>query len=148
MPATGGRTGIANIGYEGRTLAGLIEALRADGVAVVVDIRADPVSRRPEFVGSRMAGSLGAAGLEYVQLRELGVPREVRAGARDAAGKGRLLAWYRDHLDGRPELVERLVEMSKGTRIALLCYERDESECHRSVLSERLREEGVRVDAL
>jgi len=44
--------------------------------------------------------------------------------------------------------VERLVEMSKGTRIALLCYERDESECHRSVLSERLREEGVRVDAL
>jgi uncharacterized protein (DUF488 family) len=143
-----GRTGIANIGYEGRSIGELIDALKADGVRTVVDVRADPVSRRPEFIGTRMARSLEAAGLGYVQVRELGVPRDVRKDAKGAAGKGRLLAWYRDYLDGRPELLGRLVEMSKGPRIAMLCYEREESECHRGVLSERLRAAGVRVDAL
>jgi len=148
MPGTRGRTGVANIGYQGRTIAELVEALEADGVARVVDIRADPVSRRPEFNAKRLELSLRDAGIEYVPLGELGIPREVRKGPEGKSGKGALLEWYTRHLDANPELVGRLVEMSKGPRIAMLCYEHVESECHRGVLSERLRAAGIRVDAL
>ena len=148
MPGKRGRTGIANIGYEKRTVHELIEALRADGVRKVVDVRADPVSRRAEFNAKRLELSLRDAGIEYVPLREMGIPREVRKGPEGKAGKGALLEWYARHLDANPGLVGRLVEMSKGPRIALLCYEREESECHRGVLSQRLRAAGVRVDAL
>ncbi len=147
-PADGGRVGIANIGYEGRSIEELIAILREDGVRTVVDVRADPWSRRPELIGARLGRSLEAAGLVYVQAKELGVPSEVRKGAKDAAGFERLLEWYRRYLDGRPELVDRLVGMARGTRIAMLCYEREEAQCHRGVLSDRLRARGMTVDAL
>ena len=36
--------------------------------------------------------------------------------------------------------------MSKKSRIALMCFENDPNYCHRSILANKLRREGVEVD--
>ena len=39
------------IGYEGAVVDDLIATLRRAGVADLIDVRANPYSRRPEFIG-------------------------------------------------------------------------------------------------
>jgi uncharacterized protein (DUF488 family) len=59
---------IFTIGYEGATQAELIAALRAAGVARVIDVRAVPMSRKPGFSKNVLAAGLAEAGFDYVHL--------------------------------------------------------------------------------
>ena len=56
---------IYSVGYEGLTVAGLVERLQQSRIEEVVDVRASPSSRRPGFSKKRLAESLAAAGIAY-----------------------------------------------------------------------------------
>ena len=138
---------IFTIGYEGATQAEVIAALRAAGVELLVDIRAVPLSRRPGFSKNILAAGLREAGIDYVGLKALGTP----AAGREAARKGNQ-ARLRDIYAGQLELPEAMVEAERlrdlaGERpTALLCFEREASACHRSLLLEMLFADAERVD--
>jgi len=138
---------IFTIGYEGATQAELIAALQAAGVEVLADIRAVPLSRRPGFSKNILAAGLGEAGIGYVGLKPLGTPAE----GREAARKGqhaRLAQIYAAQLD-LPEAIvagAQLRELASERPTALLCFERDPSCCHRSLLVEALFAGAERVD--
>jgi uncharacterized protein (DUF488 family) len=63
-------SGIAGWGYEGRTVADLVEFTRAMGAEWVVDVRLNPLSRKPGFSKRALATDLAAAALD--RLTELG----------------------------------------------------------------------------
>ncbi|MDG4769766.1 DUF488 domain-containing protein [Solwaraspora sp. WMMD792] len=63
--------GLIGIGYEGRSVDGLIAELRAAGVSRLVDVRLTPISRKPGFSKSALAKALNAAGIAYEHRREL-----------------------------------------------------------------------------
>ena len=138
---------IFTIGYEGATQAEVIAALRAAGVELLADIRAVPLSRRPGFSKNILAAGLREAGIDYVGLKALGTP----AAGREAARKGNQ-ARLRDIYAGQLELPEAMVEAERlrdlaGERpTALLCFEREASACHRSLLLEMLFADAERVD--
>jgi len=73
---------IFTIGYEGATVDGFIGALRKAGVALVLDIRAAPVSRKKGFSKNPLAQHLSEAGTGYRHLRGLGTPKQGREAAR------------------------------------------------------------------
>jgi uncharacterized protein (DUF488 family) len=126
---------IFTIGYEGATVAEFISALQNAGVERVIDVRALPNSRRPGFSKTPLRNALAEAGIDYVHLRALGTPAEGRAAAR----AGRIEDLQRIYA-GQLELPEamaagaQMVEMAKEKPSALLCYEREPSGCHRSLL--------------
>lgn len=130
---------IWTIGYEAATQGGVIGALEQARVEVLADIRYLPLSRRPGFSKSALAAALREAGIEYRHIKPLGTPAEGRAAARrgDHAALARVYA-------GQLELPEALAAMAElrdlasGKRVALLCYEREASECHRSLLIDAL----------
>ena len=65
------------IGHSTRTLDELVAALRAHGVATLVDIRAFPMSRRmPHFNRESLEVELPKRGLRYVWMKELGGHRK------------------------------------------------------------------------
>ncbi|HKX35050.1 MAG TPA: DUF488 domain-containing protein [Rhizorhapis sp.] len=138
---------IFTIGYEGATQAEVIAALQAAGVELLADIRAVPLSRRPGFSKNILAAGLREAGIDYVGLKALGTP----AAGREAARKGNQ-ARLRDIYAGQLELPEAMVEAERlrdlaGERpTALLCFEREASACHRSLLLEMLFADAERVD--
>ena len=110
-------------------------ALTQAGVEQVIDVRALPLSRRPGFSKSALSASLKEAGIDYIHLKALGTPKA----GRDAAKKGdreTLEAVYDAQLE-LPEAQAQAAVMrdhARGKRSVLLCYERDPSCCHRTLL--------------
>jgi len=140
---------IWTIGYEQATQAAVIDTLAAAGVEVLADVRALPLSRRPGFSKSSLAAAVGEAGMTYRHFRPLGTPAEGRAAARrhDHPALERIYA-------GQLELPEALAAMAElrdlagERRVALLCYERQTAECHRSLLIAALLPDFAVVDLL
>ncbi|MES2494228.1 MAG: DUF488 domain-containing protein [Pseudomonadota bacterium] len=138
---------IWTIGYEQATQASVIDTLAAAGVEVLADVRALPLSRRPGFSKSSLAAAVGEAGMAYRHFKPLGTPAEGRAVARrhDHAALERIYA-------GQLELPEALAAMAElralagERRVALLCYERNAAECHRSLLIAALLPDFTAVD--
>ena len=126
---------IFTIGYEKTTQPELIAALQAAGVNRVIDVRAVPLSRRPGFSKNILRNGLAEAGIDYVHLKALGTPAE----GREAARKGRHADLERIYA-GQLELPEAIVagaemrELAAEKPSALLCYEREPSGCHRTLL--------------
>lgn len=128
---------IFTIGYEGATQAELVAALQVAGVALLADVRAVPLSRRPGFSKNVLAAGLRDAAIGYVGLKALGTPPD----GRDAARRGDHATLARVYA-GQLELPEamvagaRLRELAEAQTTALLCFERDPAGCHRSLLIE------------
>ena len=128
---------IFTIGYEGATQAEVIAALSAAGVRTLADVRAVPLSRRPGFSKNILAAGLREAGIDYVGLKALGTPPEGREAARKN-DHARLTEIYA----GQLELPEALAPMAQLRSLtdeaptAVLCFERDPTCCHRTLLVE------------
>ena len=126
---------IFTIGYEGATVDEVIATLERAGVEQLIDVRQLPLSRRPGFSKSSLAAALAERGIGYVHLKALGTPKP----GRDAAKKGdraTLESVYATQL-GLPEAQAQAAQMrvlAANKRSALLCFERDPSMCHRTLL--------------
>lgn len=55
---------------------------------------------------------------------------------------------FKKELEGKSQMkvLERIVEKSKESDIWLFCYCKDTDRCHRSIVGERLKEMGVRIN--
>lgn len=130
---------LSTIGYEGKTLEEMLAELKAAGVEIVLDVRAVASSRRPGFSKTALSLALREQGIDYLHLRPLGTP----AAGREAARKGRIgemRAIYGGQLE-TPEAELALAQAlgEAGERhAALLCYEKEAPDCHRSMLAERM----------
>lgn len=130
------------IGYEVATIPSLLSALEAEGVEILVDVRAVASSRRPGFAKSKLAANLDGAGIVYRHLRGLGTPAEGRAAAR--AGRHeemhRIFLAHMETPAAQDEL-ETLEELvTSGRRVCLLCLEANPTHCHRSLVAQALSE--------
>lgn len=128
---------LATIGYEHATPAALVAALRAAGVATVVDVRALANSRKPGFAKRALSASLAEAGIGYEHLPALGTP----AAGREAARSGRPAVMRRifaEHLTGveAQAALAELREQARRERVCLLCLEADPAHCHRTLVAE------------
>lgn len=137
--------GLAGIGYEGRTVEELVDVLRGAEVEVVVDVRLNPVSRKPGLSKRRLAARLQEDGIEYRHEPDLGNPKDNRDGfhsARPEAARQR----FRERLRSTgAEAVGRVVLLAADRRVALLCFEHDRHRCHRDLVLARATELDVTV---
>ena len=134
---------IYSVGYEGLTVAGLVERLQQSRIEELVDVRANPFSRRPGFSKKKLSESLAAAGIAYRHEPLLG------SAFRDEEDFDVAMDLMRAHLAGGDpaEAVTGLVALADGRRIAVLCLENDQRRCHRQVVLEAAvaREPGLEV---
>jgi uncharacterized protein (DUF488 family) len=134
---------IFTIGYEGASVPAFIAALRDAGVALVLDIRAAPVSRKKGFSKTHLAQHLSEAGIGYRHMRGLGTPKQGREAARsgDHDSFERL---FRNHLK-EPEVLLDLgeaLDLAAAQPVCLLCLERDPQQCHRLIITQRMSKES------
>jgi len=61
------------IGYEKRTIGEYIEILVTNDVALVIDVRKNPLSRKKGFSKKALASALSEVGIAYRHLPELGI---------------------------------------------------------------------------
>lgn len=131
---------LCTVGYERRTVDELITALTRAAVEVLVDVRLTPLSRKPGLSKNRIATRLYAAGIDYLHLPQLGNPRDNRDGFR--RGDDAAVAKYRDVLrtpEGQAAL-DQLLRLATHRRVAVMCFEREAADCHRSMVADALVE--------
>jgi hypothetical protein len=135
---------VFGIGYEGLALEDFIQDLQDRGVMYLVDVRLNPISRKRGFSKTRLSEALALHGIEYVHLRDLGNPKDNRAGFWDTYTP----AWdaardrYRGMLESETarQAFSDLEELAQtGSIVALMCFERAECNCHRAVILERIK---------
>lgn len=131
---------IYSVGYEGFELPGLIHCLRDAQVRTLFDVRLTPVSRKKGFSRKTLSAELKRAGIAYVHDKDLGNPPDNRDSFRRGdGGEGR---WRMREIlsNGSGSALQRLVESASYERVAVLCVEREETRCHRQVITEMVRE--------
>ena len=128
---------VISIGYEGKSVEELITVLAEHDVDVLVDVRENPISRKRGLSKRRFSELLHLEGIGYLHERSLGNPRDNRDAFRsgDAAARH----YFEEHLDnGASAALQSVQDLAVERRIALLCYEQDSEQCHRSVIIDRL----------
>jgi uncharacterized protein (DUF488 family) len=131
------------VGYEKLRVEELFALLKGAGVHCLVDVRDAPWSRVHDYrkgVLEDRLESLGAAQgyhVRYVSMPSLGNPAENRKSERNLADA---MAFYRQHVQTRAKELAELRDVIARCRAALMCYEADPAECHRSELARIMAE--------
>lgn len=127
-----------NLGYQGKSLAAFCNALIANSVKVLIDVRLNPWSQRPEFRKSALESALAEHGIKYVHCKEAGNPYRPQKGEKlDFADCAKKFGLY---IEKNPTIIDRLEAILTNQVGALLCYEAQRSECHRGILIDALTE--------
>lgn len=130
------RIAVYTVGYEGKSIDGFLNGLLRTGIRTIIDVRANPVSRKYGFAGKSLARIAGRVGLAYHHFPELGIPTSRRAGLTDMESYRVLLNRYESQLVSRQKQdVLRVVRLVRETPSALLCMEADVQRCHRGRLA-------------
>ncbi|WP_420611956.1 DUF488 family protein [Candidatus Spongiisocius sp.] len=131
---------VVSVGYERRSIEEFVEMLSANRVDVLVDVRLNPISRKRGFSKTALTKALDEVGIAYRHERSLGNPKENRDPFRRGLQSAR--DRYVQHLqNGASTSYGSVINLARDTRIALLCYEREHSECHRSCILEMAQQE-------
>ena len=128
------------IGYEGISFEAYANQLIKNNVRLLCDVRRNPLSRKFGFSKSSLGMMLPRLGIVYLHIPELGIPSELRRSLDTEDDYARLFADYRKKLpaqSGSLAKVEQLLRQHK--RIALTCFEKEHTSCHRHCVSDWLK---------
>lgn len=133
---------IWTVGHSNVTFEVLLERLQRAAIERVADVRRYPMSRRhPQFGQVRLAASLQAAGIEYAHFPELGGHRQPAPESPNTAWRNEAFRGYADYME-TPEFeagLERLLDLSRDRRTAVMCAEAHWTNCHRGLIADRLK---------
>lgn len=137
------------IGYQLRSIGEFVGILKDAGIDVLVDVRDVAFSHKPGFSGGALRDALATRGIRYVHAQFAGNPKWLRENSESTSDALELYRWY---LDEFPEIVaefESAIDKlnAGGKSPAIMCFERDPAECHRTIIAERWarRARGRRV---
>jgi uncharacterized protein (DUF488 family) len=147
---------VATVGVYGATLEVFLDALRANDVRLLVDVRQRRGVRGSEYAwanAQRLQAALAGAGIAYSHQKELAPTTELRhlqyeEDARVGAGKRSRVELapayverYTREILGQFDLAALVEELPADGASALMCVERDPEACHRSLIADRLAAE-------
>lgn len=137
------------VGHGARTAEALIAVLREARIALVVDVRRHPGSRRhPQFGRASLAAALAAAGVGYLWEGEaLGGLRAPAAASRHRALAEASFRAFADQMGTREFQVALARMLAEAARrpTAMLCAERDPAHCHRRLIADAALARGAMV---
>jgi uncharacterized protein (DUF488 family) len=136
------------LGHSTRSIDEFIKLLAAECITMLVDVRSFPSSKRlPHFNQSEFSEALAAEGIQYVHLRELGGRRTARKDSLNTSWQNAGFRGYADYMETEPFRagIEKLLEVARVQRTAIMCAEALWWRCHRSLISDYLKAKGVVV---
>ncbi|MFA5570659.1 MAG: DUF488 domain-containing protein [Sphaerochaetaceae bacterium] len=133
--------GLYTIGYEGMTIDGFLQQLIKHNVKILVDVRKNAFSMRLEFRKRAFIEALTKAGIKYRSLPEVGIPSHKRKELATVGRQEELFDWYKKVvLPNNDEAVRIIGSLVDKENVALMCFEKEYFNCHRSYFAEYCRE--------
>jgi len=129
-----GRT-LFTIGYEGRTIEAFINTLIINGVKLLCDVRKNPMSRKFGFSKGKLEHITGTAGIKYIHIPNLGIESDKRSALANTEDYKMLFDNYKKTLPDLEPCINWVYSLlCSNARVALMCYEREATMCHRHVI--------------
>ncbi|MGA8296331.1 MAG: DUF488 domain-containing protein [Acidimicrobiales bacterium] len=130
---------LVTVGHGTATETAFTELLVRTGLALVIDVRSAPGSRRhPQFARGEMQRWLPENGIEYRWEPDLGGFRRPRPDSRNVALRNPSFRGFADYME-REELKEALSALASETkerRVAIMCAESLWWRCHRRLIAD------------
>jgi uncharacterized protein (DUF488 family) len=127
---------IYTVGYEGKSVDTFFNGLLTNGIASILDVRANPISRKYGFARKSMSEIAAKLDIDYFHLPELGISSSDRSSLSDFDSYQVLLDRYEtEMLPDRGDVVASVVQLLQQKPSALLCMEKDVRCCHRGRLA-------------
>ncbi len=136
------------VGHSTHALAAFTGILRAHDIEAVADVRLLPGSRRfPHFNREALEQSLEKVGLVYQHFPELGGRRKARPDSPNTAWRNESFRGYADHMESAEfkKGIEALQDLAGRKRTAIMCAEAVWWQCHRAIISDWLKVNGIEV---
>ena len=139
---------IFTVGHSTRPIEEFIDLLKEHGIADLVDVRTVPKSRyNPQFNCENLPKSLHEARIAYRHMPELGGLRHPNRDSTNTGWRNLSFRGYADYMQ-TPEFergLEKLIDLSAGISVAIMCAESVPWRCHRSLIADALVARGVAV---
>jgi uncharacterized protein (DUF488 family) len=140
---------IWTIGHSTRTLAEFLELLKYNRIEALADVRRYPGSRKyPHFNEAELSFSLAGSGIEYVPFKQLGGRRRPRPDSVNTIWRSESFRGYADYMETAEFKVAILYlqGLARRKRTAIMCSEAVWWRCHRALIADYLKAEGVTVE--
>ena len=138
------------VGYEGFDVEDFVTFLKKNKIKLIADLRKNPISRKRGFSKNKLAEQLKEKKIEYLHFKNLGTPTEWRR--QQAAGKmsrSKMFELYTDKIiPMASKEIEQLRKLLREKNTAILCYEADATDCHRSYVAKeisRLEKKKIKI---
>lgn len=130
---------LSTLGYEGKTVDEFLAILIKNQVNLLVDVRANAISRKFGFSKTRMRDVCNQSEIEYIHLSELGIDTTSRNLAKQSGDWSALFKTYQKSLKSKISEVERIAKfVNEGRQACLVCFEHAACDCHRSYLAKHI----------
>ena len=142
------RITLYTIGHSTRRIEEFIALLKDAQVELLADVRRFPGSRRyPHFGQTALAESLAEVGIEYIHFSDLGGRRSARKDSPNTAWRNAAFRGYADYMlsDSFHAAIDRLLELARARRTAIMCAEALWWQCHRGLIADYLKAAGHKV---
>jgi uncharacterized protein (DUF488 family) len=140
---------IWTIGHSTRMIDEFISLLQANHIKLLVDVRSLPGSKRyPQFNKETLANSLGKVAIRYQHFPELGGRRKATENSPNTAWRNASFRGYADYMETEEfhKGVRRLLDHAADAGpTAIMCAEAVWWRCHRSLISDYLKADGIEV---
>lgn len=139
---------IWTIGHSTRTIEEFTGLLQAFQIKLLADIRSYPGSKRyPQFNKENLATSLHNASIAYTHLPALGGRRKPLPTSANTLLQNKSFRGYAEYMetDEFKNGIKELEQLALKQRTAYMCAEALWWRCHRSLVSDYLKDKGWRV---
>jgi uncharacterized protein (DUF488 family) len=127
---------IYTIGYEGLSIDKFFNLLIQNGIQAIIDVRANPISRKYGFAKKSLEEIAKKLGLTYYHLPKLGIDSSYRRNLNDYDSYQELFNLYETSILPKQKAeLKKLTHLLKQCPSTLLCYERSANYCHRGRLA-------------
>jgi len=136
------------VGHSTRAADEFNQILLSHNIEALVDVRSFPGSRRyPHFNREELTSNLKAVGLTYTHLPALGGRRQSSPNSKNTAWQNASFRAYADHLDTEEfkKGIDALLSLAAKAPTAVMCAEALWWRCHRSLIADYLKAQGVEV---
>ena len=122
-------------GYEGLSLETFLARLKIAGVRTVIDVRANPLSRKKGFSKKALSFALEQTGISYRHIALMGCPTPVRDKYREDGDWSAYTRGFLSHLTRNGEALAEVVDIARASPSCLVCFETDFDRCHRAFVA-------------
>jgi uncharacterized protein (DUF488 family) len=134
---------IYTLGYEGLQIDEYIQKLKDEKIKILIDVRKNPISRKNGFSKTKFSKILKENGIEYFHFPKLGIESSLRKSLniKNPETYKELFHYYDNVIiPSAKDSINSIETLAKeNNKIALTCFENNSYYCHRSRITNRIK---------